>query len=64
MPSSVNPEPEQSFHKLVESSEWLLQLQNIMQLSGAIVDLMDLQGSSVMISLEEGWDITSQVVFF
>lgn len=61
IPSSVSPEPEQSFHKLLENSEWLVQIQNIMQLSGAIVDLIDVQGSSVLISLEDGWDITSQV---
>ncbi|XP_069696125.1 myotubularin-related protein 13 isoform X2 [Periplaneta americana] len=61
IPSSPNPEPEQSFHKLIESSEWLQQLQNIMQLAGAVVDLLDVQGSSVMICLEEGWDITAQV---
>lgn len=47
--------------RLVESSEWLQQLQNIMQLAGAVVDLLDVQGSSVMICLEEGWDVTAQV---
>lgn len=47
--------------RLIESSEWLLQIQNIMQLSGAVVDLLDVQGSSVSICLEDGWDITSQV---
>ncbi|KAJ8911049.1 hypothetical protein NQ315_004696 [Exocentrus adspersus] len=61
IPSSQNLEPEHSFHKLVESSDWLQQIQNIMQLSGAVVDLLDLQGSSVAICLEEGWDITAQV---
>ncbi|XP_044747784.1 myotubularin-related protein 13 isoform X1 [Coccinella septempunctata] len=60
-PCSQNPEPEQSFYKLIESSEWLLQIQNIMQLSGAVVDLLDVQGSSVSICLEDGWDITAQV---
>ncbi|XP_070563333.1 myotubularin-related protein 13-like isoform X5 [Ptychodera flava] len=55
-------DPEVSFHKLVEDTEWLLQIQNIMQLAGAAVDLMDIQGSSVMISMEDGSDFTSQVV--
>ncbi|KAG5884190.1 hypothetical protein JTB14_020713 [Gonioctena quinquepunctata] len=61
IPSSQNVEPEHSFHKLIENSEWLQQIQNIMQLSGAVVDLLDLQGSSVAICLEEGWDVTAQV---
>ncbi|XP_060530285.1 myotubularin-related protein 13 isoform X2 [Cylas formicarius] len=61
IPSSQNVEPEHSFHKLIENSEWLQQIQNIMQLSGAVVDLLDLQGSSVAICLEDGWDITAQV---
>nr|CAH7747743.1 unnamed protein product [Callosobruchus chinensis] len=60
IPSSQNAEPEHSFHKLIENSEWLQQIQNIMQLSGAVVDLLDLQGSSVAICLEDGWDVTAQ----
>ena len=39
----------------------LLQLQNVLQISGAIVDLIDVQGSSVMVCLEDGWDFTTQV---
>lgn len=63
IPSAIspNPDPDQSFHKLVENSEWLQQLQNIMQLAGAVVDLLDVQGSSVMLCLEDGSDITAQV---
>ncbi|XP_014680971.1 PREDICTED: myotubularin-related protein 13-like [Priapulus caudatus] len=39
-----------------------LTIQNIMQLAGAAVDLLDVQGSSVMVCLEDGWDITAQIV--
>ena len=63
-PSSVaqgNNAAEKTFHKLVEQSEWLLLLQAVMQLAGAVTDLMDIQGSSVMLCLEDGWDLTCQV---
>ena len=61
VPSST-PTADATFYKTVEESEWLLQVQNVMQLAGATVDLIDVQGSSVMICLEDGWDITTQVV--
>ncbi|XP_033645492.1 myotubularin-related protein 13-like isoform X1 [Asterias rubens] len=62
VPSNLLTDPECGFHKLVEDSEWMAQIQSIMQLAGAAVDLMDLQGSSVMFSFEDGWDFTTQVV--
>ncbi|GBL87002.1 Myotubularin-related protein 13 [Araneus ventricosus] len=62
VPSAPITDPDQSFLRAVENSEWLNQLQGILQLSGAIVDLMDVQGSSVMICLEDGWDVTTQVI--
>ena len=46
---------------MIEGSEWLQQLQNLMQLSGAVIDLMDLQGSSVAVYLEDGCDTTATV---
>ncbi|XP_070391724.1 myotubularin-related protein 13 isoform X5 [Dermacentor albipictus] len=61
-PSAPPASPELSFFKMVEGSEWLNQLQCILQLSGAAVDLIDVQGSSVMLCLEDGWDFTCQVV--
>lgn len=57
VPSSTSSEPDQSFYRAVESSEWLQQLQTLLQVSGAMVDLMDLNGSSVMLCLEDGWDV-------
>ena len=63
-PSSAaqgNNAAEKTFHKLVEQSEWLVLLQAVIQLAGAVTDLMDIQGSSVMLCLEDGWDLTCQV---
>ncbi|XP_077995141.1 myotubularin-related protein 13-like isoform X2 [Glandiceps talaboti] len=62
VPSTPLTDPEISFHKMVEDTDWLPQIQTIMQLAGAAVDLMDLQGSSVMFSMEDGSDFTAQVV--
>ena len=59
--ASTSNQPDQSFLKMVEASEWMNLLQAVMQLSGAIVDLLDIQGASVMLCLEDGWDITAQL---
>lgn len=61
LPSTVSNEPDQTFAKLLEQSEWLQQLRALLQLSGAVVDLIDLQGSSVTLAFEEGSDVTAQV---
>lgn len=61
LPSSETNEPDLTFAKLLEQSEWLQQIRNLLQLSGAAVDLIDLQGSSVTLALEDGWDVTAQI---
>ncbi len=61
VPSAASSQADQSFLKMVEASEWLLLLQSLMQLSGAVVDILDIQGASMMLCLEDGWDITAQV---
>ncbi|CAH2055654.1 unnamed protein product, partial [Iphiclides podalirius] len=60
-PSAPPAHDHPGFHRLVEESGWLWQLRQLFQLSGAVVDLLDLQGSSVLLSLEDGWDVTAQI---
>lgn len=43
VPSAASSQPDQSFLKMVEGSEWFPLLQSLMQLSGAVVDLLDIQ---------------------
>lgn len=45
----------------VEDSEWMNQLSSVIQLSTAISHLIDAQGSSVMVCLEDGTDTATQV---
>ncbi|XP_043190119.1 myotubularin-related protein 13-like isoform X3 [Amphibalanus amphitrite] len=61
VPSTAAAERDQTFLRAVEASEWLPQIQRIMQVAGAAVDLIDVQGSSVMLCLEDGWDLTAQI---
>ncbi|XP_043569141.1 myotubularin-related protein 5 [Chiloscyllium plagiosum] len=61
LPSSAPVDPNQSYYRLLEESEWLSQLHRLLQVSVLIVELLD-NGSSVLISLEDGWDVTTQVV--
>lgn len=61
LPSSISNEPDNTFLKLIENSEWLQQIQSLLQLSGVIVDLIEINEASVQISLEDGWDISCQI---
>ncbi|XP_026736856.1 myotubularin-related protein 5 isoform X1 [Trichoplusia ni] len=61
VPSAPPASDQPGFLRLIEESGWLWQLRQLFQLSGAVVDLLDLQGSSVLLSLEDGWDATAQI---
>uniref|UniRef100_A0A8D3CEI9 SET binding factor 1 n=1 Tax=Scophthalmus maximus TaxID=52904 RepID=A0A8D3CEI9_SCOMX len=59
VPSSSTSDPNMSFQRCLEDSEWMLH--RVLQVSVLVVELLD-SGSSVMVSLEDGWDVTTQVV--
>uniref|UniRef100_A0A670ZW65 SET binding factor 1 n=1 Tax=Pseudonaja textilis TaxID=8673 RepID=A0A670ZW65_PSETE len=61
IPGSPSPEACPTYLRSLEESEWLVQIHKILQISVLVVELLD-TGSSVLVSLEEGWDITTQVV--
>ncbi|XP_046729510.1 myotubularin-related protein 5 isoform X2 [Silurus meridionalis] len=61
VPSCTSTEPNMSFHRCLEESEWMNLLHRLLQVSVLVVELLD-TGSSVMVSLEDGWDVTTQVV--
>ncbi|XP_068163269.1 myotubularin-related protein 5 isoform X2 [Antennarius striatus] len=61
VPSSVTSDPSMSFQRCLEDSEWMALLHRVLQVSVLVVELLD-TGSSVMVSLEDGWDVTTQVV--
>lgn len=61
VPSSTSSDPNMTFHRCLEDSEWMNLLHRLLQVSVLVVELLD-TGSSVMVSLEDGWDVTTQVV--
>lgn len=61
VPSSTTTDPNMSFLRCLEESEWMSLLHRVLQVSVLVVELLE-AGSSVMVSLEDGWDVTTQVV--
>uniref|UniRef100_A0A8B9VV65 Myotubularin-related protein 5 n=1 Tax=Anas zonorhyncha TaxID=75864 RepID=A0A8B9VV65_9AVES len=61
VPGCPAGDPPVTYLRSLEESEWLSQIHKILQISVLVVELLD-TGSSVLVSLEDGWDITTQVV--
>ncbi|TPP56399.1 Myotubularin protein 13 [Fasciola gigantica] len=51
-----------NIHTAINDSGWLIQIQSLLQLAGAVVYLLDTQGASVALCLEDGTDAVTQTV--
>ncbi|KAL5252867.1 hypothetical protein ACHWQZ_G015591 [Mnemiopsis leidyi] len=60
--AALHPESEKSdFWTQIENSNWLEQIQKILEISCSLVELMDRWGVSVLLALEDGSNITAQI---
>ncbi|MGH0140371.1 UNVERIFIED_CONTAM: hypothetical protein FKN15_042112 [Acipenser sinensis] len=60
IPSSTSTDPNMTYYRCLEESDWLCLIHKVLQVSVLVVGLLD-SGSSVMVSLEDGWDISTQI---
>lgn len=58
---NVESAPGSGFYKQLHESKWFEQIKALLDVANTICDRMD-DGSSVMVALEDGWDLTAQVV--
>lgn len=63
IPSAPLPptDSEASLAKTIESLEWFDQLKSIMECANKIVEMIDSQGKSILLAIEDGWDLTPQI---
>ncbi|XP_078483997.1 myotubularin-related protein 5-like isoform X3 [Ciona intestinalis] len=63
--TNLSTQPQQvqdtGFRKDVEDSGWLVQVSQLLEVAGAVVDVIDIHGGSVMIAVEDGCDTVPQI---